>query len=362
MNHLNNFESYINEALGIADATIFYQDLISFNVISNILSFIDSNPEVNAKEKNEIVIPYTSIRRFVTDWSIYKYFPVSEIVVYLTMTKKSSDYLSSFKYGKSEKEQVPFKLGGSALPFAVGREKQATRVVDPIKKLTDHSLSIHLELDFLFSDNFIKNRHEKKLETKIESVLLHELNHLYEYYCRKFKGSGKISLSTTYAAIGPNRGRRPKNIWEYWQFYFTDLIYQSEPHEVRAYVQEAKAYVDKLDFKTFKKTNIWESAKMMQTFDYKNFIEKINKVIYKHNPAYVDVMIDRLIKDFIRDYELNLKELKEDPIISLDTLRDMSRDQFFEFWQKKINKAGDTIVRKMIRLYSLKKEEGEDII
>jgi hypothetical protein len=256
--------------------------------------------------------------------------------------------------------RTTFKVGGSAYPFAKGREKEATRVVEPIKMNVDHSLSIHMGLDIEYSTFSLRD--EKKLEVKVESVLLHELNHLYEFYCRKFNYGKQFGLATTWAAIGPNKRRRPKKIWDYWQYFFTDLIYMAEPHEVRASIQESKAYVDKLELAAFKRTKTWKNAKKMENFSYKNFVEEFNKVIATHNPDYVDKIIDMLIKDFIKEYEDVAEEFKEKPIISISKFRKMSKEGFFEFWEKRIKKAGETIVKGILRLYALKKREEDEII
>lgn len=205
-------------------------------------------------------------------------------------------------------------------------------------------------------------RDEKKLEVKVESVLLHELNHLYEFYCRRFSYGNQLGLATTWAAIGPNKRRRPKKIWDYWQYFFTDLIYMAEPHEVRANIQEAKAYVDKLDLTAFKRTKTWKMAKKMENFSYKNFVKEFNKVIATHNPDYVDKIIDMLVKDFIKEYQDIAEEFKEDTIINIETFKKMSKNEFFEFWEKRIRKAGSTIVKGILRLYAFKKKEEEEII
>lgn len=355
---IDRFLNYLNESLGVVDSTIFYVDIIKSRVIGDILDHIRDNPDFG-KEVFEIKIPYTNIRRFITDWDLYSEFPVSEIVIYLAITMKPEDKLV-FLDKSGDYIKTRFKVGGSAYPFAKGREKEATRIIDPIKMNVDHSLSIHMGLEIEYS-NFSMKYDEKKLEAKIESVLLHELNHLYEYYCRKFNKKS-IDLALTYASIGPNKMKRPKKIWDYWQYFFTDMIYMSEPHEIRAYVQETKGFVDKLDFASLKRTKSWKIAKSMQNFDYKEFIVNFNKIIASHNPDYVDRIIDMLVKDFINDYEKIAIEFKEDTIVSINTLKKMPTVEFFKFWEKRIKKAGETIVRKIIRLYSLKKKEEEEII
>lgn len=363
MKYINSFDNYkVNETLGIVESTLFYVDLIKSEVQLEILDFIGTSPEIGEIEETKITIPYSDIRRYITDTSLYLDFPVSEIVIELTMIKKSTENVKSRNIDTKEKKQIPFKVGGYASPFATGRENAATRIKDPIRVSMEHNVSLHMGIDFEYSSIFKKDKHDKTLDIKIESVILHELNHLYEYYQRKIKGNPPIELTTTWTSIGSNRNRRPKVIWEYWQTYFTEYVYAAEPHEVRATIQEAKAFVDKLDFNAFKKTNIWKTAKAMENYDYASFKNDINKIITKHNPEYVDKIIDVLVQDFIREYKRLSAEYKEENFVKASTLEKMSTDEFLEFWQNKIKKAGSTIIRKMIRLFTYKKDEEEEYL
>lgn len=363
MKHIKKFDTHrINESLGIAESTLFYVDVIKTNLLEEILDYIGSRPSIDSEEEKEISIPFSKIRRYITNWDIYPDFPISEIAIDLKMVKKLPENVKLKDIDLGRKLQAPFNIGGSASPFARGREKAAARFIDPVKMNMDHSISIHIEIDFEYSANFRMNRHKNKLDIKLESVILHELNHIYESYKRKSKGEKEIEYTTTWASIGENRRKRPKVIFEYWQDNFTDYIYMSEPHEVRAYVQEAKSYVDKLDIYSFQRTSIWKIAKYMQNYDADKFRKNLNKVVFNYNPEYVDKIIDVLVRDFISEYKRLSIEFKEENIIDPELLSKMNTDQFFSFWQRKIRKAGTTIVRKMLRLYSYKKDIEKDII
>lgn len=354
----NNYE--INEALGIAEATLFYIDIIKQKVMEEFMDYINEHDEVNDKESSEISISYRELRRCITNWDAYKLFPLSEVLVDVNIVKKNS--INVFKFETTYKEQVPFRVSGYASNFARGRERAATRIKDPVRMNTDHSLLIHMGIDIQYSSLFDLHIHERKLETQIESLILHELNHIYEYYKRRVGGSKEVDLALTYASTGENVMKRPKKIFEFWQYYFTDFIYMSEPHEIRAYVQESKAYIDKLDFESFKKTNMWKVPKYMQEYSYKDFLAKFDKVVQKYNANYVDKMTDMLIKDFIKEYEKHLDEFHEEPYIDPDRLSYMTREEFFKYWEKVIRKAGDKIVRNMLRIYSFKKNKEQELI
>ncbi len=357
MIHINTFENHINEALGIPESTLFYVDVIKTNILPELIDYIDSSPKLNDKLETEITIAYTNIKRFVTDWILYQDFPVSEIIVDLKIVKIEPSRLVANDLETDEETQVPCKVGGMAMSFARGNERVATRIKNPIKLNVDHSLSIFIEIDVEYSSVFRKDRDSRKLEIKLESVIAHELNHIYEYYRRRLKGEREIELTTTWASIGENRMRRPKVIWDYWQRSFTDYVYQSEPHEVRAFVQESKSYVDRLDFESFQRTRLWRVAKKMQNFDIDKFVENFNKVIHKHNPEYTDKIIEMLVKDFVREYRRLSIEFKENPLIKPERLERMSYEEFLKFWEKRIREAGTILIKKMSRLYSYKKDK-----
>ena len=343
----------INEALGIIEATLDCVDVIKSDVVPRILDFTSTNPSINKVESKQIIIPYQQIKRFVSNWDLYAEFPVSEIILELSMAKKIRTDIMSTNPITKRKKLAPFIIGAYASSFAGGAENKATRMKDPIKLNIDHSISIHMGIDFEYSSFFRKDRHMQILEMKIESLILHELNHLYESYIRKLKGEREFEYSITWTALAKNVNR-PKKIWEYWQNFFTDYVYMSEPHEIRAFIQESKAYVDKLSFKSFRRTKAWKIAKVMKNFDYKKFISEFNEAIKEHNPEYVDDIIDVLVNDFKKEYKKLSIEYKEDNIINPDWLAKLSTKEFFEFWEKKIREAGTTLYKNMIRLYSYK--------
>jgi recombinational DNA repair ATPase RecF len=357
MTQINRFsEQKINEALGIAEATLFYVDLIKSRCIVEIIDYIGEEPDLNETREENIQFRYTDIKNFVTNWEVYQDYPVSEILIELLITKKNPEILKSVNKTTKRQEIVPFRVGGYASPFARGRERLASRLKDAIKINQDHTISIHLGIDFEFSSNLKLKKDEEKIELILESTILHELNHNFEFYKRKISGKKEIEYTGTYTAIGPNRMRRPKILFEYWQNHFTDYIYMSEPHEIRAYIQESKAYIDKIDFETFKKTNTWKVAKIMESFKYNNFLKGFDKLVYKYNPEYVELFTSTLIKDFKREYLRLSKEYREENTIKPEFINKLSDDQFFKFWEKRINKAGEIIVRKLMRLYSYKKD------
>lgn len=346
-----NFQ--INEKLGIAESTTFYVDLISNKIFNEFKSFRKKSHRINQKEVIYIIINQPEIEESVTNLPIYLEFPVSNILIDLSIIEKKPSDLQKIRFGRREKSNVVYKVGGFASPF--GRDRASSKIKNPITLMSDHSVSIHMDIEIDFTSGYRPNIHDNKIKLKIETVILHELNHIYEYYKRKINKSPLIDVSLTYAAISSNKMRRPKKVFDYWQSYFTDYIYMSEPHEIRAYIQESKALIDKMEFSNFQKTDIWKIPKYMENYNYKEFQKNINLIIDKYSPKYSSRIIDLLREDFIKSYKEKLEEWKESPIISLDNLEKMDNEEFFKFWENIIRKAGKSIIRGMIRLYTYKK-------
>ena len=363
MKQLNSFDKFpINESLGIAEATMFYTKRLTNIVIDEFYKYVDRTrslgDDVVDTQSIDIRIPYRQLYPLIPSnkRDIYEKFPLSEIIMTIDFCKKTSKEMFSM----SDDIEVGYMIGGYASNFAKGREKYATRFVDPIRQNTDHSLSIHFGVGVNYGPKFKKISQglplfeKTHLFKKIESVIAHELNHLYEYYNRKLSGVGKFGLSMTWASIGDNIYGVPKQVYDYWQNYFTDYIYQAEPHEINAQSQEAMVYVEKLPFDRFRNTKTWKSGKNMQNFDYKEFINGFGKII-TDNRLNKSGTIDHMVSIFKKDYENLVAEYEENPKIKPAYLNRMSTEEFFNFFQKEINNAGNTLIRNFCRLYALKK-------
>lgn len=351
----------INEALGVAEATMFYTKRLTHVVIDEFYKYIDNTRslggDIEDTDSVDIRIPYRQIYTLIPigKRDVYEKFPLSEIILTIELSKKNSTEM----FGYEENEEVGYKVGGYASSFAKGREKYATRFMHPVRQNDDHSLSIHLGVMINYGKKFKKISQElplfekTHLFKKIESVIVHELNHLYEYYNRKLSGGGKFDLAMTWASIGDNIYGVPKPVYDHWQRYFTDYIYQSEPHEINAQSQEAMTYVERLSFDRFRGTKTWKTGKIMQNFDYKEFLEGFEKIIVDSRLAKTST-IDHMVGIFKKDYENLVAEYEEDPKIKPGYLNRMSTEEFFKFFQKRINESGSTLIKNYCRLYAFK--------
>ncbi len=360
MKKIDLFKDFkVNEAMGIAHATTFYVNRMVYIAIDELYKFVDRTRnmgrDVAHKDSVDIVIGYSAIRSMMStkDLDHYKDFPVSEIIITFDLSKRTSSQMTR------DGEEYKFMVGGYASPFARGRETHATRIVDPIKQSVDHSLSVHLGIELIYGPLFRKINtsfplfEDTKLFKKIESVILHEMNHLYEIYNRKMNRASLYTTALTWSSIGENVYGVPKLLFDLWRNNFTNLIYYSEPHEVNAQVQEAKTWVDRMNFNRFKSECIlWKSATKMEQWDYKKFVSEFTESAIENgfDKSLIDFMKDKFIEVYIN----NTTEWKEFPSIDPWKLKRSSTDDFFKIFENKIKKSGKKLVRNFARLYALK--------
>lgn len=358
MKRLDKFQSF-NESLGVARATLFYVNRLTYICIEEFYKYIDQTrplgKEADDTDSVDIRLSYRDISRLVPSFKKEQYdeFPLSEILLTLDFSKRGGDKIGGDGY----------MIGGYASPFARGREKQATRFKDAIRQNVDHSLSIHLGIEMIYDSNFKKiNTGFEQFERthlfkKVKSVITHELNHLYEFYNRKLYGSKPIQTSLTWASIGEeNIYDVPKSLFDLWQSEFTDYIYFSEKHEMNAQVQEAKTFVDLYSFEKFRRTQLWKSGKFMQKWNYDNFKTEFGRSASNHGLD-TEKTLNNMKNVFCENYFKLATEWKETPSLDPSKLGKMSVDNFFKFFQKRFEESGTKLIKNYCRLFALKELE-----
>lgn len=351
--HISKFTSFqLNEALGVATATTYYTNRLTYVVFDEFYKVIDQMrlEKISSGEiSKDIRLGYSDINRLVPKSerdNLYTNFPLSEINITLGVIKKE------------KKDLDGIMVGGSASSFAKGREKYATRIKPSLRQNLDHTISIHFSIEIIYSDSYKKaNMNFSMFDStylfkKIESVISHELNHLYEFYMRRLSRSSNINLGITHAILKDNIYNVTENIYNFWYNNFAMLVYCSEPHEINAQTQEAKIWTDKTSFEKFRNNKIWTDAKKMQSWSSKEFLSELGE---KFNTDRVELSnMDKMRIIFIKEYSDFTKDWKENPAIGPEKLKKMSNDEFYSFFEKVINKAGSKLVRNFCRLYALK--------
>jgi hypothetical protein len=346
----------ISEAMGVARPTQFYLQRLTYLVIDKLYKFSDemrASKTLNTTEPVlvDIVMNYRDIKYLVSKSGeeFYLDFPLSQIILSLELSKKEMN------------RPYTYLVGGSASPFARGGERYATRFKPEIKQAVDHSLSIHMGMEIIIGQNFRKINQDfsmfenTHLFKKIESVISHELNHLYEFYRRKISGAKSIEASMTWASIGENVYGVSDDIFEYWQSEFTDFIYEAERHEVNAQTQEVKSYVDRMSFEKFRKSKYWSKAKKMQEYSVDKFLIGLRN---KFESESIPISKTKDMKaNFVLEYDKLIRQSGEKPSLKPETLMRMSESDFYKFFEKKIKESGTKLIRNYCRLYALKSLE-----
>jgi hypothetical protein len=226
--------------------------------------------------------------------------------------------------------------------------------VEPIRQITDHGIVVNLgvTIDVNQSFDLESDIDLEKLDDDVYSTIYHELNHCYENYLRVIKYKSIIrpeyrSFDTSLSFTGENIWKFPKYVWKFWN-KFNYYLYISEYHEIRANVQEIFYFIKEYPDKDLKEFKIYDIADKMEKFDYQRFYNDLLEHIstYDSYKGIEESVAERLKEMWIRTYEKECKNQNVQPLISFKTLRSMSCLDFFKYWQKRINKAGQTIKRK----------------
>lgn len=346
MNHLKKFHMF-EEVRGVAEATLYLAEVLCQFITERSIEFQKENEDQESSESTEeYVFNYDDLEPHLPKKSIYAYFPVSKINFTLLLKKEAKS------------QTYPFKIGGWAAGF--GKKKQGESYFRKgVRKNRDHSISLSMGIDVYVGNFDLESDVNNSFQMKLEAVVLHELNHFYEYYNRSWDPYGRnIQTSVTWASIGDVPENVNKKVFTFWQDDFTYYIYQSEPHEVNAQVQEAKPYVDKLSFEELKKTNIWKNIKTMQNYDEQKFLQKFHEEALSHDPTLIESeVLSQYIKIWKTEYKRLYKSQTEQNNPRPEFFEKMSDGQFMEYWGRKIREAGDRMVRRIIRQYANKEKE-----
>ncbi len=358
-----DFKNFVvNERLGLSESSTMFRDIIYKTVYSKFTEFYNST-EKSISET--LIINYRKLRPQITDLKLYSDFPIVGFEVDVEFKKITSSRFTAL-YGDKE-----ITVGGSSSGFGHKNWKNYSKIVKPIKKVSDVGLIIHIGIDIDIDKTYFdmsNPEHNEELIDGINSTLFHELNHSYEHYKRTMRAPkrgeyrGAIydrSFNTALTYAENNKWKFPKEIWKKWTDDFLHYIYISEGQELNANVQEMYYFIKKYPDRELESFSIWTNADEMDKFDSDKFYEELKQVI---NERYnwtdlgnflladcksSDDVVDRLKDMWVSVYESEVKGQKGSPIIPLNTLRNMSGKQFIEYWGRKFNENGKYLKKKI---------------
>ena len=335
--------SLLSEELGVARATIPFVNLVYSVLEPKVNEFIKGNDK---KMSEDIVINFKDFKYIYREsLDDFLEFPVEEIVIKFTMDKLRRDRFE-FKYSSGGgAHQIDFKKeDGSYL------KKPSPNL--PKYLLDEVNKTIIAKFDF---NGYINQDFEYEMKGELyfdlRDTIMHEFNHIYEFYNKNLNKAGLVDTTLSYA--GSKNYNVPKQIFDVWKT-FLYFVYYSEPYEMRAMSQEVYSKRLRMTFDEFKENHYWKSAKMMENFDANKLFDTLMERIKEHNPEYLVPIMNRLYKWFLRDYYAGVKSFGKEPQKYITNSKHLL-DLMVRF-QPRIRMAGRKLQRNYSRLYTLSPE------
>ena len=332
----------IKEDLGVSRAAISYSNLI-LNKITPVVTFFASLKRGFTKD---IVIDLKDIA------SIYQ----SSVDDFIDLPIEKINIKLVCKKIKGENSKVPFATGGAAYPIEK-KYKKSSYLTNPslllpkyILEEVSQTIVVKLELN-VYTTNLFNNTLNDELLYDLRDSIVHEMNHVLEYYKRIESGAPTINTSLSWT--GQKNYNLPKNIFDFWK-YFLDLVYYSEPYEVNARSQEAYSQIIRTPFEEYKKSNMWKLTETMKNFNSENYYNELVDKLEKWRPNISTSATESLFEWFMDDYEKQMKVYKQE--LPRFISRTTELKNLIKKFQPIINNAGEKLQRNIMRLYTLEQE------
>ena len=331
--------NYILESLGVAEPTLPYVNLVYSVLEDKVLELLKTKPKTFSET---IKLGHDYIEKIYKNYFDYfSEFPIESMSIDLIFKILPDSKINSFATGGAAYQIEKKKEGGSYI--------KRKNILLPKKILKDIDDCVVAKLDIeIFISNSLKESDINELLFDLRDTILHEFNHIYEYYKRNQNNKSMVDTSLTFP--GGKNYNIPKNIFNIWNV-FLDFVYYSQPQEINAMSQESYSKTLRMSFEEFKKTKYWKVSKEMENFNSEEFYDKLIESIKQHNPEYVGSVTNRLYTWFLKDYERNLGYFGYEPINIIKKSKNLS--ELIINFQPKINNAGKKLQRNFMRLYSL---------
>jgi len=371
MKHLTDFYKWtrINEAQGVPSGIEFWVDFLSHTVEGLIADFVKKHGE-SAMLDIDVSISGKDLQNLAVDfgWNIeevpyLKEFPLVEPEFNFSIVKGESHDIEYAKFDNIDIDIVDATFeGGEVIPLLVGG------------KIT---LEISIDADKVLS-NF-EEEWESHLKYRIESVLFHELTHVYEFYKRIQSGSTLPDFNTMSGDVSRMNKMGAVADWDRLMF----LIYLQLSFELNARTSEAWGEIRAKSPKTdeefinlIKKTRAWRQATDLKDWKSNEYIKSFKvpdgviKRVRKHDKKETsieeikDVVLRQLIDNWEYSYNDMANQISDGEVINIPELSSKmvsSPKIFLKFWEKKFNLAGRKSIRKLSKLWTRWKNQEDTI-
>jgi hypothetical protein len=333
----------IAEDLGVSVSSVPYVNLVYSILEKEVNRFILSKDK---KYSTTISLGLNDLKTiYQNNFDDFIEFPIEGIIIdFYANVVKSGSIPSSFTSGGAAYQIEPKKEKSSYLT--------KPNLSLPKKVLDEVEVSVIAKFDF---NLYITKEYDSSMKDELlydfRDTIMHEFNHLYEFYNRSKNKKGLVDTTLSYA--GSKNYNVPREIFNIWET-FIYLVYFSEPYEMRAMTQEAYSVRLRMDFEEFKTTKFWRYAKMMENFDANKLFDDLISKIESHNPEYLVPIMNRLYLWFMRDYYQGVKNFGYEPKKMINKSKHLL--DLMEKFQPRIKMAGKKLQRNYMRLYSLSPE------
>jgi len=291
-------QKLIKEDLGVARAGLAYTNLFYSKIEPIVKEFLKN------KRSQDVILKISPQEM--------SYIYQSSMDDYIDLPIESMTILIKMKSFPRKKSDIPFSTGGAA---------------ESIQSM---------EEDLLFD---------------LRDTITHECNHIYEFYKRAESGAKQINVSLSYA--GGKNFNIKREIFEVWQD-FLNYVYNSEPYEINAKVQEAYSLRSRMSLDDFMKSNYWKNANTLKSFDADIFFGNLLATIDKYSPGKTLSIVNNLYKWFLTDYFKWMKFHNEKPQRFIENSKHLY--DLIKKFEPRIKKAGETLRRRYSKLYSIEPE------
>jgi len=334
----NQVSGILKEEKGVSRVCVTYTNIILNKLSPLINDFI----KTKKSEKKKVVITTSELKdAWLTDIDEFIDFPISEIRIdFITvLEKKNPDYTFITSAGA---EQIEHKTT---------KDSYLTKPPKELPNYVKEQLDATLNAKFEFYIYITKEFDESSLNELIyecRDTILHETNHMLEFFKKNEKGLGYVDVSL--GTSGEKNYNIPRDIFDIWKKFLL-LVYYSEPHEMRAMIQEMYSVRERAPFEIFKEHRYYKAANHMEDFNADKLFDELRQSIEIYNPDSEISILTNLWKWFMDDYFETSKLLKTTP--NKRVQNSIHVLQLMKTLQPRINKAGKYLKRKFNTLYSI---------
>jgi ribosomal protein S20 len=333
----------LKEDRGVSRITGLYSNI----VYEAIDPYVDEMLNNGKNDKQVIIINSSYIQNDIFGYEDdFLDYPVQKITVNLSLVngKVPPSYPQGFDTSGA---MYPFGKKKDGMSYITKRYDVnfSEKILDELSVVTELVMDLTIILDKVK----FNPKETPKLKLELMSVIIHELNHGYEFWMRY---QNKIDSGLKYALSYIELNKKPFTKKVYKKLNkFLYLLYWSLPYEQNAKVQELYPYVLKYDVNELKDFTQFKNIKDMANFNADVFYNELVSLIPDRQ---MNKVLDTTLKEFIKSYKKSHKQMEEvldDDVIKKSNIRDI-----FKHYEKTIKNGGENMRKKILRLYSLKSQ------